>query len=107
MTASKHTPGPWRVDDPRGGSVYVTTSAMHIARMESDNARTDSDNAKFIVRACNAHDALLAALRDLVAVQFNDQRYIEAEMLDGESHNECMNRLADAARAELSKAEGR
>ena len=66
---TKHTPGPWRSKD----STQVYSSGRHIADCGSRNPEglprhiglEDAANAAFIVRACNSHDALVAALKDL------------------------------------------
>lgn len=57
---TKHAPTPWRINghDICSGpyavaGVYGTTGA---------DARTSEANAAFIVRACNAHEALVSAL---------------------------------------------
>lgn len=67
---SERTPGPWRVVD---GGRYIQaprrdTTAQHdfdIARVLNDNlyAGDAEENAKFIVKAVNRHDALVAACR--------------------------------------------
>lgn len=59
------TPGPWRqnvllVTDKRGGTI------AHCTRWEGATVpkpEVAEANAAFIVRACNAHDELLAALK--------------------------------------------
>lgn len=68
---TKHTPTPWAVDFrtdrdivqlPRGGD---PENANDLNNDSLAIAHTDAD-AAFIVRAVNAHDALVAALRALV-----------------------------------------
>jgi len=66
MTA-QHTPTPYSVDDnPRRTRVRILnadsawTATIEIA---SANTQEAKDTAAFIVRACNAHDDLVAALR--------------------------------------------
>lgn len=57
MTKSQHTPTPWRVGDA-GATVFAPKS--HSPLMVAQ--RLKRDDAAFIVRACNAHDALVEAL---------------------------------------------
>jgi len=53
-----HTPRPWTISERRIGSEYVITApGAIIGRICSE------PNARFVVRACNAHDELLEALR--------------------------------------------
>ena len=55
-----HTPGPWTISERRIGSEYVITApGAIIGRICSE------PNARFVVRACNAHDELLEALREI------------------------------------------
>ena len=58
---SEHTPTPWEV---RGGLVVTGPRGGLVARCDSDAAppTTARRNAAFIVRAVNAHAALLSAL---------------------------------------------
>lgn len=79
MADGKRTPGPWMWTDdghqfalsirpagtgfllasvPRDGSMYGTHPACPGGSPEA--------NAAYIVRACNAHDGLVEALRDLI-----------------------------------------
>ena len=65
---SKHTPGPWELHHNIGrkGEIGIVADAAPciIAVMGNQNAwpAEARANAEFIVRACNAHDELLAAL---------------------------------------------
>ena len=73
MNKNKHTPVPWRWG--KGGAV-VTNSPDEQVRFEGEWAADDlefygghvicetvtKNNGAFIVRACNAHDDMLAAL---------------------------------------------
>lgn len=73
-----HTPGPWVLDE-RGirapaaeTGTYSGWTALVVkvdyGRMgNAPCADADKANAAFIVRACNAHDELLAALREMLA----------------------------------------
>lgn len=66
------TPGPWKVLDLRhqgGGQIKITGepspwSSRYVANVLVSNPAAP-DNAAFIVRACNAHDGLVEALRDI------------------------------------------
>ena len=66
---SKHTPGTWEMSKhgtpayhPQFG-VYAASASDHVI-VTGKNAEAD---AEFIVRACNAHDELLAALKRTLA----------------------------------------
>lgn len=65
MTEPKHTPTPWKSDDI--GQIHAFERGLVAKVLERD---TDADqyfvekaNAAFIVRACNAHDELVAAIK--------------------------------------------
>ncbi|MFG1413416.1 hypothetical protein V5G24_20100 [Xanthobacter sp. VTT E-85241] len=67
-----HTSTPWDFcDEATENDNFARTiygprgdyDALAIARVDQNGAHND---AEFIVRACNAHDDLVAALRDLV-----------------------------------------
>lgn len=76
MTTPKHTPGPWKhprtpqdygivgPEDERIATTYH--QPVHAGRILTV-AEQDA-NAEFIVRACNAHDDLLAACEAAVAL---------------------------------------
>ena len=76
---AKHSPTPWDYDpesdfhnDP-SGIVYVDISAGDVPDSESrfariDKGKTAKADAAFIVRAVNAHDALVAACEAAVKV---------------------------------------
>lgn len=75
--SEKHTPGPWTVRRSRGvmgvsverwaidGPPQGLAGRWWVCTAESDEP-TDEANAEFIVRACNSHDDLLAALKELL-----------------------------------------
>ena len=79
---TQHTPTPWKVlqaGDPSGvprvtsdkGGVAVICVNRYMG--EKGPSAEESANAAFIVRACNAHDELVAALRELLwTEQFDD-----------------------------------
>jgi hypothetical protein len=68
------TPGPWRIGDagtgifgPKDGNTSPKTVAVRVSRA----------NAVFIVEACNAHDRLEAALRDVLSwYEHSDVAYL-------------------------------
>ena len=70
---SKRTPGPWKaVERSRWHDAIRIVGRRNVetARVSTDGQRNDSDenraNAEFIVRAVNAHDDLLASVREMV-----------------------------------------
>jgi hypothetical protein len=69
---TKHTPGPWRVDDERCkhvGEVFVRAGGTIVATVQADNVEdwetieTAMDDARLIASA----PAMLGVIRDLVA----------------------------------------
>ena len=80
MTEAKHTPGPWTiwpdadsdqlaVGPERGGVAICDVVITNGIGVNTESTRaTGYANADFIVRACNNHDDLLAALMDAEAV---------------------------------------
>lgn len=70
MKATQHSPLPWvqdgcvveAFDAPFHHDIAATSKS---AIWTSDESRAEA-NAKFIVKACNCHDELLAALKDLL-----------------------------------------
>lgn len=80
MSASQHTPVPWSQLPQNGAGPMIvhdfeTGNQMNpigyrlIAHMlqRRDSLDEDQANGDFIVRACNAHDDLVAALRALLS----------------------------------------
>lgn len=62
---SEHTPTPWcAVKYESGWALIGPTSDDKIARVEKTNGHA---NAAFIVRAVNAHEELLAALKETLS----------------------------------------
>jgi len=65
MTDTKHTPTPWTQDD-----TVITRNSRVIASVRDlctdSQLPEDRANAAHIVRCVNAHDELVAALRNLV-----------------------------------------
>lgn len=64
----KHTPDQWHATNPdAGGSVLIlreNRTPLYGGSLEV-LARCHKDNAAFIVRACNSHEILVRALRDI------------------------------------------
>jgi len=96
MSEIKHTPGPWRIDAP-AGSVIIGPDEIDVALTFAGSGfrelETDEANAEFIVRACNSHDELLAALQRVADWIFN---------IDGD----CVADAQAWARAAIAKAKG-
>lgn len=75
MDTSKATARPWRADreplpssrfaNPRAAYIPIRSAAGTVALVVSGNGR-DFANAALIVRAVNSHEAMVAALRDLL-----------------------------------------
>ena len=93
MKTQTHTPTPWIAEGYAGGPYEIwpapgNARLTRIARTQ-DVTPEDQANAAFIVRACNSHDALLAALEHC------------AQKLEDE---DIRNGLADMTSAELEEA---
>lgn len=59
-----HTPTPWHVGMRQADRIVYDAQGWAIANATVYHAKGDGEpleNAKFIVEACNAHDALVAA----------------------------------------------
>lgn len=101
-----HTPTPWVVESNDRQLRRIMTAAPvypgaeHPAHIAGGVIYRD---AAFIVRACNAHDDLVSALRDAI-------RSIDEEVMaagdDAKTHPVIRShaRIADKARAALAKA---
>ena len=92
-----HTPGPWKVRVNSGR--YGPTGSM--GQIHNGDASKPIGNvvladAEFIVRACNAHDDLLAALRDTLTICL--ERGHKLGLDDGGP-------VMDKARAAIAKAQ--
>jgi len=94
---AQHTPTPWHTGEGKAeriiyaadGFAVADATVFHGLHVESPTA-----NAAFIVRACNAHDELVAALKGLLD-DMRDIRGIDPEEYKPESFA--------AARAALAK----
>ena len=75
QTTGQRTPGPWKVRYEKSRDRFVLSGTHDnigdfgcFKGYEVDGVTgegEDAANAAFIVRACNSHDALVAALKDL------------------------------------------
>lgn len=67
-TTAQHTPLPWRAgvfEDPQWA---VRSGSSEFALVCLTSQGNDEANAKFIARACNCHDDLLEALKEMDAL---------------------------------------
>ena len=79
MSEQERTPGPWRLGSRSGRRNVMGPMGRRPSRIMPGEALPiclmggtlyeDEANAAFIVRACNAHDALLAACEAVLAKQ--------------------------------------
>jgi len=61
---TSHNPLPWKAD---GRALVFDCTNELVANALLDNVRGSCANAEFIVRCVNSHDALVAALKALMA----------------------------------------
>ena len=59
-----HTPTPWRIEREYG-EIEITSELGQVARIESVSPSAQAD-AAFIVRAVNAHEELIASIKDAI-----------------------------------------
>lgn len=69
---SAHTPTPWYTGEGKAARIVYAQHGFAVADATIYHARIEpvmeaEENAAFIVRACNAHDDLVAALQAAVA----------------------------------------
>ena len=67
-TTDKTTPRPWGYGYHRGLDEHLVGVTLENVAIIEDRHENAAENAALIVRAVNAHDDLVAALRDLVSV---------------------------------------
>ena len=81
---TQHTPVPWHTSEGMSFYVFAHGSLAEQAGVEHGpfvcNASTQA-NAEFIVRACNAHDDMLAALQ-LINVDKDGDGFVCREAMD-------------------------
>ena len=105
MTA-QHTPTPWvaRSSGPRSAYFSVIAESDRrqvcsvVPRLHGSSCSEWEANAEFIVRACNSHDALLAAAHHCEELMMN------AENAKGGAFQEMWFRLSKYAKDELRGA---
>ena len=111
MTAS-HTPTPWVVEknsvNAENGSVVSIAECGFSAPGQSwsgtdySTSEHQAANAEFIVRACNSHDDLMAALEDMMAWA----RAVSDEYIDGGDLREDYRQALSDARDALAAGRG-
>jgi len=105
-TTGQHTPTPWDLQTLRVSLVPV------MIRVNGYIKETAEANAAFIVRAVNAHDELVKALRDMLAmverhgVWGNGPNGQPIASGGGPKETTIGNIICDAARAALADLEG-
>ena len=93
---SERTPGPW---DRRMPGMVTGPDGRDIANAYYHRFAYEA-NAEFIVRACNAHDDLVAAL-ELI----HDYHVVPiADFEERHGHNVGLEQVAEAARVAIAKA---
>lgn len=108
MTKPERTPGPWNWHPNYGHpgqlkGAFIDTTKANIAQVVSvgccaDGASSQEQceaNAAFIILACNAHDELVTALREMI--QYTDGLTLPRSLVDARRK----------ARAVLAKVEGK
>lgn len=98
---SKHTPGPWDVDEGDKSTIYELDAANPIAEVFSDRSAEENEaNARLIAAAPELLDALTALLDEA-----EDVFVCMADATGIDRHN--LPPQFAAARAAIAKAEGR
>lgn len=97
---SQHTPTPWKIEESCGdiisiGGISSTASANDDTDLRCWLDVTRSD-AEFVVRACNAHEELISALRETLDALYNET--------DGEKDSEWIKEVKLNAKKALEKA---
>jgi hypothetical protein len=104
---SKHTPTPWKAS---GNSIINSEDTICIANIECDGGyeaqgEQRDANAKFILKACNSHEKLVAALNTCVGLL--EISADDAEECGYDQRAENIRLEIKQARAELAEAEWR
>lgn len=99
-----HTPGPWTWQ--HDGEVIDIVSEQQTVAMLDDNGCETEANAEFIVRACNCHEELLEACKELAN---NVSGWDESELRQtgGNTNTNCLLASFTKALAAIAKAEGK
>jgi hypothetical protein len=108
--SAQHTPSPWRVVRNYHDRIYIvgprndgkSTISDRICSVQQPRAG-GGGNADFIVRACNAHEELLAALKALTDPPYPDG-FCHKGICSEEKCTRCSRHAR--ARAAIAKAEG-
>lgn len=103
-----HTPTPWRIVETNLGLAIVGADIEDLAALPQGkwgpgSAEQKKANADFIVRACNAHDDLLAALETLLA-DAEAHAYARFGVDPGATDEPEANKIARAAIAKATAA---
>lgn len=108
--SAKHTPGPWKQCNSEPFEIVMDDGDVCplVATVNGDPACVDEDqalaDAAFIVRACNAHDALLAAAEH-AAKSFHHPACDAKGERSSQPERYCTCHV-QKARAAIAKAEG-
>lgn len=101
METTKHTPTPYAVapsSNPKNGKAWRDIVATTTEFSPAYVGEALEHDAEFIVRACNAHDALVEALQAVVVLYDQGQLVIDGDNENGRDP------VIEAARAALSAA---
>lgn len=107
---TQHTRTPWRTDPDYCNDIQTSDGKLTIASIWHEEGgpwlpplEEAEANAAFIVRACNAHDDMLSALRD-VAEYLGDEPVAPSYP---SAHHAATVALIRSVRAAIARAEGR
>jgi hypothetical protein len=64
----RHSALPWEIHSNFVGPLVIKSGDTEVAHVGADSFALCQANAAFIVRACNSHQALIAALQNLLNV---------------------------------------
>lgn len=92
-----HTPGPWRFNQYASAIEFDGNTIARLASSFGHDAK--ESNGEFIVRACNIHEDLLAALEDAEFLMRQASKYPG-------SMQDSFKRSASDARQAIAKAKG-
>lgn len=81
MTIHTHTPTPYTIELDTNPITIVDGNGEVVAYCGHSDIPANQRNAAFIVRACNAHDALVKAARNLLAYLGDDFQYKREDAL--------------------------
>jgi hypothetical protein len=106
---TEHTPTPWELEAGKFGTTSICAGKHIIAqtyRCGEDTTLPGGTNAAFIVKACNAHEALVKALEQIVAAGSRSElvRIGDAYAENGYQEHPVISQEAEIARAALDAA---